>query len=441
MPSCPSEHIKPEDLLVETLGECRFPSPLGAKYFVNDEDRISLTPYMRKLTDRIGRNETMPSFEPAGPRERIFFKPSEVTAGIVTCGGLCPGLNDVIRAIVIALERNYRVPRILGFRYGYAGLARSGGFEPMILNREVVDDIHQDGGTILGSSRGPREASEMVDRLVEEGVDMLFTVGGDGTLRGAQTIVDEIRRRGLSIAVVGVPKTIDNDIDLISKSFGFETAVTMSRSAIVAAHTEAKGAQRGIGLVKLMGRQSGFIAAAATLAHSEVNVCLVPEVDFRIDGEGGLIEYLERRLQNRRHAVVVVAEGAGQKYLEDGSGADETDLSGNLKLKDIGMYLAEVLKNRFGSGPLTARVSYIDPSYIIRSMPATVGDSAFCLQLGHFAVHAAMAGKTGLVVGSWADHFTHVPIRAAVGRRKKIDPDDLLWQNVMQATGQPPMNP
>lgn len=441
MPSCPSQHVTHEDLVVETLGECRFRSPLGAKYYVNDNDRICLTPYMKILSEKIACGEHIPSFEPAGPREMIFFNPSDVTAGIVTCGGLCPGLNDVIRAIVIALERNYRVPRILGFRYGFGGLTRSGGFEPILLDREVVDDIHQDGGTILGSSRGPQDASDMVDRLVEEGVNMLFTIGGDGTLRGARTIVDEITRRGLKISVVGVPKTIDNDIDLISKSFGFETAVTTSKSAIVAAHTEAKGAQRGIGLVKLMGRQSGFIAAEATLAHSEVNVCLVPEVDFRIEGPGGLLDYIARRLQNRRHAVIVVAEGAGQNYLTRDSADLETDPSGNLRLKDIGQYLAGVLKERFASGPLKARVSYIDPSYIIRSVPASVSDSAFCLQLGHCAVHAAMAGKTGLVVGSWADQFTHVPIDAAVGRRKKIDPDGMLWQYVMQATGQPPMNP
>ncbi len=433
------DYIDPEDLKIESLGECRYQSPLASRYFVDDSHRILLSSAADMVVDRVARGESLPSFELAGPRAKIFFEPREVTAGIVTCGGLCPGLNDVIRAIVIALERNYGVPRILGFRYGFMGLARSGGFDPMVLNREVVDDIHQDGGTILGSSRGPREAREMVDRLVEEGVDMLFTIGGDGTQHGAQTIVDEIRRRGLNIAVVGVPKTIDNDIDLISKSFGFETAVTMSRDAIKAAHTESKGASRGIGLVKLMGRQSGFIAASATLAHSEVNVCLVPEVDFRIEGEGGLLDWLEKRLQTRRHAVVVVAEGAGQRYLGLDDGAGETDESGNIKLKDIGAYLAGVLKEHFSSGPLAARVAYIDPSYIIRSMPATVGDSAFCLQLGHCAVHAAMAGKTGLVVGSWADHFTHVPIRAAVGARKKIDPDGILWQNVMQATGQPPM--
>ncbi len=435
------DYVDPQDLVGESLGECRFQSPLSARYFVEDSSRILLNQDRDGVMTGVADGDVLPSFELAGPRSRIFFEPREVTAGIVTCGGLCPGLNDVIRAIVIALERNYGVPRILGFRYGFSGLARSGGFDPVVLNREVVDDIHQDGGTILGSSRGPRDAVEMVDRLVEEGVDMLFTIGGDGTQRGAQTIVDEIRRRRLSIAVVGVPKTIDNDIDLISRSFGFETAVTMSRDAIKAAHTESKGFSRGIGLVKLMGRQSGFIAASATLAHSEVNVCLVPEVDFRIHGEGGLLDWLEKRLQTRRHAVVVVAEGAGQRYLENGEDDEETDESGNVKLKDIGVYLQGVLKNHFSKGPLAARVSYIDPSYIIRSMPATVGDSAFCLQLGHCAVHAAMAGKTGIVVGSWADHFTHVPIRAAVGRRKKIDPDGILWQNVLQATGQPAMKP
>jgi 6-phosphofructokinase 1 len=371
-----------------------------------------------------------PHFEMAGPRERIYFDPSKLKCGIVTCGGVCPGLNDVIRATVLSLHYHYGVRTVFGFRYGYEGLTYRYGHTPMELTPELVDDIHQRGGTILGSSRGPQEVSEMVDTLEQMNIGLLFTIGGDGTLKGAQALADEIGRRGLKIGVIGIPKTIDNDISYVQQTFGFETAVSEATKAIYAAHAEAEGARNGIGMVKLMGRYCGFIAAYATLANSDVNFCLVPEVRFTLEA---FLDALRKRLEGRQHAVVVAAEGAGQDLL---AATAERDASGNIRLGDIGIFLRDHINDYFRKAGMEAPLKYIDPSYTIRSMPANPHDSAFCLILGHNAVHAGMAGRTGMVVGNWRGEFTHVPIVAAVSQRKQIDPKGKLWTGVISTTGQ-----
>jgi len=367
--------------------------------------------------------------EPAGPRAGLYFNPSAVRAAIVTCGGLCPGLNDVIRAAVMVLWYRYGVRDILGIRYGYSGLTEA-GVPPMRLTPEIVEDIHTDGGTILGSSRGPQDVAEMAEYLAANGIDILLTVGGDGTQRGALALCREIRRRELRIAVVGVPKTIDNDIAYTSRTFGFETAVAMSQAPIAAAHMEAKGSRNGIGLVRLMGRESGFVAAYAALASSDVNMVLVPEVHFSIDK---LMVFLEQRLERKSHAVIVAAEGAGQDYV----GMGGSDASGNRKLGDIGIFLREKIEEHFSARPAPVKVRYIDPSYTIRSAPTSPDDSVFCFQLAAYAAHAAMSGRTGMVVSLWNGHFVHIPVEKAVSARKTIDPAGPLWQNVMDNTGQP----
>jgi 6-phosphofructokinase 1 len=377
-----------------------------------------------------------PSFELAGSRSQLFFDPTVLTCGIVTCGGICPGLNDVIRSVVRTLTFGYGVPRILGFRYGFAGLASKNGYEPITLTPELVDSIHEQGGTLLGSSRGPQAINDMIDTLVRHEVGILFTMGGDGTLRGASALSQEIQRRGLPISIIGIPKTIDNDLDWIERSFGFATAVEQATPAIEAAHTEARDAWNGVGLVKLMGRRSGFIAAHASLANPDVNFCLIPEISFTLTGEEGFLRVLERRLDSRRHAVIVVAEGAGQDLLQDPA-HQEYDASGNPRLKDIGVFLRDQMTRYFAEQGKEATIKYIDPSYIIRSLPANALDSEFCLILGQHAVHAGMAGRTDMVVGYWNQRFTHMPIRLAVSRRKQLDPQGAEWQSVLQATGQP----
>jgi 6-phosphofructokinase 1 len=398
--------------------------------FVSDDEQVLYHGNLKDVEAIIGAGKTPPHFEMAGPREKIYFDPSKLRCGIVTCGGLCPGLNDVIRAMVLSLYHHYGVRKVFGFRYGYEGLTYRHGHEPMELTPEKVNDIHQDGGTILGSSRGPQEVSEMADTLEQMNIGLLFTLGGDGTLRGAQAIAEEVDRRGLKIGVIGIPKTIDNDISYIQQSFGFATAVSEATEAIYSAHAEAEGARNGIGLVKLMGRQSGFIAAYATLANSDVNFCLVPEVPFTLDA---FLQALKKRLESRRHAVVVAAEGAGQDLLKASA---ERDASGNIKLGDIGVFLRDHINDYFKKAGMETSLKYIDPSYIIRSVPANPHDSAFCLILGHNAVHAGMAGRTKMVVGNWRAEFTHVPIAAAVSQRKQIDTRGKLWTGVISTTGQ-----
>jgi len=399
--------------------------------FVSDSDNVLYHSDQRKIKELLGAGEDLPCFEMAGPREKIYFDPSKLKCGIVTCGGLCPGVNDVIRAIVLGLFYHYGVETVFGFRYGYEGLTYRHGHVPLELNPDNVGDIHKKGGTILSSSRGPQDISEMVDTLERMNVRVLFTIGGDGTLRGAQAIAEDIAQRNLKIGVVGIPKTIDNDISFVEQSFGFETAVSASRTAVYSAHTEAIGARNGVGLVKLMGRDSGFIAAYATLANNDVNFCLVPEVRFTPEV---FLDALKNRLERRGHAVILAGEGAGQDLME---ARQERDASGNIRFGDIGLFLMDQIKNYFNEAGIEVNLKYIDPSYTIRSMPANPKDSAFCLLLGHNAVHAAMTGRTNMLVGNWKGAFTHVPIELAVSKRKQINPIGRFWSNVLSCTGQP----
>ena len=425
--------MTPSDLNfdIQRLGECSIPSPMRHFQFTADNEHVLYHTDLEVVEGALTSGRKLPAFEKAGPREHIYFDPSKLKCGIVTCGGLCPGLNDVIRAIVLALYHHYGVQTIFGFPFGYEGLTPQYGHAPIELTPAVVEDIHQKGGTILGSSRGPQDVSEMVDCLERMNIGILFTIGGDGTLRGAQAISEEIANRNLKISVIGIPKTIDNDISCIEQSFGFVTAVSEATTSIYSAHTEAEGARNGIGLVKLMGRESGFIAAYACLANSEVNYCLVPEVEFTIDG---LIQSLKDRLEKRHHAVIVVGEGAGQNLM---AATQEKDASGNIRFGDIGTFLKDQITGYFKMEGTEMTLKYIDPSYNIRSMPANAHDSAFCLLLGHNAVHAGMAGRTNTVIGFWKNEFTHVPIWAAVSERKKIDPNGWLWNSVRACTGQP----
>ena len=421
-----------EDFQVKTLGECKIDSPLDFPEFlyVSDETRIR---YATEIPDDTGMEEGI-SFEKAGPRRKIFFEPAETKAAIVTCGGISPGLNDVIRSLVMQLYYKYGVQHILGIRYGYKGLNPANWLEPMKLRPEDVERIHEMGGTLLGSSRGHEEPGVMVDTLEKLGINILFCIGGDGTLKGAHVIAEEVERRSLPISIIGIPKTIDNDIGYVAKTFGFDTAVSEARGALQSAHIEAKGAQNGIGLVKVMGRDSGFIAANATLANLDVNFTLIPEVPFDLHGKGGLFDVLEQRLKKRKHAVIVVAEGAGQEFFAGDAGKDA---SGNILHKDIGILLRDEINTYFKGKNIPVTLKYIDPSYMIRSVSANASDSIFCAHLGRNAVSAAMAGKTDMIVGRWHDEFTHVPIPVTTSARKKISPEGFLWLSVLESTGQP----
>jgi 6-phosphofructokinase 1 len=432
--------LKPDelpDLTIERIGSPTIDSPLiqSNRHFVNDDEKIFVYSHSYNLRDCKDFEKELPTFEKAGPRRKIFFEPAGLKCGIVTCGGLCPGLNDVVRTITLSLFWQYGVKSVYGFRYGYAGLTSKPPQPPMLLTPELVNDIHLKGGDILSLSRGPQEMDEMVDTLQRMGISVLFTIGGDGTLQGALGLAEAIKRRGLKISIIGIPKTIDNDISGIEQSFGFSTAVEAARDAISGAHEEARGAWNGVGLVKLMGRDSGFVAAYATLANSDVNFCFIPEVPLVLDGQNGFLSELEKRLDNRHHAVVVVAEGAGS-HVTGEDGAMRKDASGNILREDIGLLLKSKITEYFRQKKKPLSLKYIDPSYLIRSLPADSNDSAFCVMLGQNAVHAGMSGRTNMVVGYWNQYFVHVPTSLTVLERKKVDPNGHLWQTVLEITGQ-----
>ncbi|MEI6654684.1 MAG: ATP-dependent 6-phosphofructokinase, partial [Verrucomicrobiota bacterium] len=346
-----------------TLGEARHPSPL--KRTLTEDIRIP-------EHIEVGADPGY-LFELAGPRAALYFDPAQTRAGIVTCGGLCPGLNNVIRSIFLELHHGYGVKEVLGFRNGYQGLDPARGAEPVVLSTEFVDDIHQEGGTVLGTSRGPVDTTTAVDNLIQRGVNLLFTIGGDGTQRGGNDIYQEARSRGYPLAVVGIPKTVDNDVAFVSRTFGYFTAVEEAAKVLKCAHTEAHSVHNGIAVVKLMGRHAGFIAGGATVASQDVNFCLIPEVPFTLAGERGLLAAVERRILQRAHAVIVVAEGAGQDLLvPDG---ETRDASGNVKFKDIGLFLCGQIEAHFKAANIPATLRYFDPNYIIRSVPADAEDS------------------------------------------------------------------
>ena len=415
---------------INVLGEPRFTSPF--RFTIRDDLRMPAEIVQDPQSPPVKEDLL---FELAGPRARLFFDARQTRAGIVTCGGLCPGLNNVIRSLFHELHHTYGVKKVLGFRNGYQGLDPDRGGEPIVLTPEFVDDIHKEGGTVLGTSRGPVDIGQAVDNLIRRGVNMLFTIGGDGTQRGANAFFQEAKKRGHDLAVVGVPKTIDNDVAFVVRTFGYLTAVEEAAKVLACAHTEAHSVQNGISLVKLMGRHAGFIAGGATLASQEVNFCLIPEVPFALDGEGGFLAALERRILQRAHAVIVVAEGAGQDLLA--ADGEERDASGNLKLKDIGPFLREKIETHFKTRKIPVTLRYFDPSYIIRGVPADAEDSIICDLFARHAVHAAMAGKTGLVIGWLHDKFIHVPIEMLVREHKHVDPDGPAWHAVLATTRQP----
>lgn len=430
-----------DDLRVKTLGPCRVDSPLmpllakrqHSINYAEETDRVLIDTTLSAVSALGVPMDQWPGLEPAGARKKIYFDPSKTRAGIVTCGGLCPGLNDVIRALVLELTRLYGVRTVYGFCNGFQGFIAQYGRPVIQLTPDLVDTINEHGGTILGSSRGKQDPVEIVDCLERMGINVLFVIGGDGSIRGAMSIVQEIENRGAKIAVVGVPKTIDNDIKFIDQSFGFQTAFSEAAKAIRAAHVEAQGAPNGVGLVRLMGRHSGFIACYASLAMSDANFVLIPEVPFHLDGENGLLESLRRRLERRGHAVIVVAEGAGQELVP---ASQATDASGNKKLVDIGVFLRDRMTQFFQERQVELNLKYIDPSYVIRSVPANPYDSVLCMRLAHNAVHAAMCGRTEMIVSRMHMRFVHVPMPLAIRERNTVDPHGDLWMTVLESTGQ-----
>jgi 6-phosphofructokinase 1 len=423
------------DTSIITLGNARIDTPVRETMFVDDSERILINSSLEFIEDCRKQGKMPATFQVAGPRKKIFFDPSKTKVGIVTCGGLCPGINNVIRSIVLEFYYMYGVRNICGIPFGLQGFIPRYGHALVDLTPDTVEHIHERGGTVLGSSRGGQDVTEVTDAIERLNLNILFFIGGDGTLKAASAVAKEILSRNYKCSVIGIPKTIDNDISFISKTFGFDTAVKEAKQAIKCAHAEAKGAPNGIGLVKLMGRDSGFIAAHAALAQGDANFVLVPEMDFDLEGEKGFLACLERRLKDRAHSVIVVAEGAGKKFFDTANA--KKDASGNIKLGDIGTFLKDTIQKHFREKEIEINLKYIDPSYLVRSVEADAVDSIFCGLLAQMAVHAGMSGKTDMLIGIWNNAFVHIPIALSVGERKKIDINGPLWMSVMESTGQP----
>jgi len=432
------------DLTVPSLGEATIRSPLKRSTivgdrifnFIGEDERVLKGALVIRGDERIDLNPS-DAFERAGPRERLFFEPRELKAGIVTCGGLCPGMNNAIRASALELLSHYRVDEVWGFRYGFAGMNPNEGLDPVRLTPQALEGIHHDGGSILGSSRGPQPSGIVVDTLQRMGIRLLIVIGGDGSMRAAHAVHDEVTRRGAAIAVVGVPKSIDNDVPLVDKTFGYETAFSIAVESIRAAHTEACAYRNGVGLVRLMGRHSGFIAASAAVAESDADFVLVPEVPLVLDGAGGFLDAVATRLRTNGHVVVVVAEGAGQDLIGHDDAPAERDASGNIRLRDIGTFLRDRIDTALEGWGIRHTLKYIDPSYLIRSAPANPSDAVYSSDLARNAAHAGMAGRTGLLIGCWNGEYTHVPIREVTARSKSVDLEGDLWHAVLETTGQP----
>jgi 6-phosphofructokinase 1 len=424
--------LQPEDFKVTRLGEPRYDSPVRISSFVGENERFLFDIDETAVKSSVKSQKPLLTIERSGPREKIFFNPESTKAAIVTCGGLCPGINNVISALTLELTLQYKIPQVIGYRYGFKGIADR-SLAPVILNIETVDGINERGGSMLSSSRGPQNIASMIDRLIEDGVGILFVIGGDGSMKGAESLYEEAQRRKLEIAILAVPKTIDNDLNFISKSFGFQTAYSKAVEAIGCAHTESQGYENGIGIVKVMGRHSGAIAAFATISSNEVNFCLIPEMEFTLDGQNGLFLALHERLIKRGHAVIVIAEGAAQNLIPHGN---ETDPSGNKKLTDSGIWLRDQIKEHFDKKNFLCTIKYIDPSYIIRSVPALPDDALFCTILGQYAAHAGMSGRTGMVIGQWNHYFAHLPIKLVIRERKVVNIRGSIWSSVLESTGQ-----
>ena len=430
---------------ISSLGKASINTPLlkllPAEFhdtvFINDDDRVLRDISAKNVDCSSPENRLQSSFEQAGPRHQIYFDPKNTSAAIVTCGGLCPGINNVVRSIVMTLYYRYGVQRILGVRNGYQGFIPEYGLKPIELTPELVDYIHHQGGTVLGTSRGKQDTDKIIDFILKNKIDILFVIGGDGTQQGALIISEAAKKRGAKVSIIGIPKTVDNDILHIDRAFGFATAMSIGCGIINTAHTEAKSQPNCIGLVKVMGRHSGFIASLAALAVNEANFVLIPEVPFSLDGENGFLAHLKKRMLKKGHAVVLVAEGAGQELIPKKD--LEHDASGNVKFQDIGVFLRDRITDYFQAEKIEINLKYIDPSYIIRAVPANPGDSVYCFMLGEYAVHAAMAGKTEMVVGLLNNSYVHIPMAMIAEGRKRVEPHGPLWLSVIESTGQPPV--
>ncbi|KAJ6813300.1 putative ATP-dependent 6-phosphofructokinase 2 [Iris pallida] len=448
VPTCftlPSIELRELPHLSATTTAATHPNPLERNPFYHPRPAFYITPsdvalgsILFDLSLPAPAPLALPAYHSAGPRKAVHFDPRAVRAAVVTCGGLCPGMNTVIRDLVLGLWDLYGVREILGVTSGFRGFYSSD--ETVRLDPKMVHNWHKKGGTVLTTSRGGFDLDKIVGAIEARGFNQVYCIGGDGTMRGALAIFKEVQRRRLNVSITGIPKTVDNDIGIIDRSFGFQTAVEMAQQAINAAHVEAQSAVNGIGLVKLMGRSTGHIALHATLSSRDVDCCLIPEMNFYLDGKGGLFDFLDQKLKQNGHAVIVVAEGAGQDIIpRTDAEKEEKDESGNPVFLDVGPWLKSELKrwwDRDHNGELSA-VKYIDPTYMIRAVPANATDNLYCTLLAHSAIHGVMAGYTGFVSGPINGNYVYIPLEQVAVAKNPVNTEDHKWAWVRSVTNQP----
>jgi len=360
--------------------------------------------------------------------KHIWWEPKKVKAALITAGGLCPGLNSIIQGVTNCLWRDYGVRQIVGITAGYNGLSDPAKHPSMLLTPELVEDIHMRGGSILKAGRGGFNAAKICETLRAGGYTHLFVIGGDGTQYAGHLLYVEARKQKLPISVVGVPKSIDNDVLFVDRTFGFDSAVEAAAGVIRNGWVEATSCPNAVGIVKLMGRDAGFVAAHAALASNLVDLVLVPEVEVEMED---VLQFVDATLAHKGHMVVVVAEGAGQAHVATG----QKDASGHTVYGDVGVYLRDTLNKHLK--PKGGRTFYIDPSYIIRSVPPTPNDHIYCARLANNAVHTAMRGYTGVCVGAIHNIIVILKSKLIASGKKQLKIKSSTWQSCVQVCSMP----
>ncbi len=334
--------------------------------------------------------------------------------GVLTGGGDCPGLNAVIRAIVRTGSYDHNC-EFVGFRDGWRGPLEP---DTQRLDVAAVRGILPRGGTILGSSRtNPLSEAATVDgksglerikeNLANLGVDALIAIGGEDTLGVAGKLCEN------GVKVVGVPKTIDNDLSATDYTFGFDTAVNIAMEAIDRLHTTAESHHRAL-IVEVMGRNAGWIALHAGVAGG-ANVILIPEQPFDIKD---VCNYVEKRFETKYAPIVVVAEGAHPKAIGTSVIDDERDAFGHTRYGGVGQLLAEEIERRTGKEARAAVLGHIQ-----RGGTPTAFDRVLATRFGVHAIRAVADGAFGQMVALRGTDIVRVPIAEAIRELKLVPPE------------------
>jgi 6-phosphofructokinase 1 len=448
------------------------------------------------------------TFAEAGPRNMLRFPGHHkklLKVGVLVSGGIAPGINAVISGIVqrhvlyhTPQITDLRVPgktprsytlQVFGFRNGFAGLL-AGDDVTVLYDSDSPDEklrahlrrIANRGGSEIGTSRyddllstadpdkREKDLDQVAENLANRHFDILYVIGGDGSMRAAHATWKRSRDNGKSLSVIGVPKTMDNDILWVWQSFGFLSAVEKAREALQQLHTEATSNPR-LCVVQLFGSDSGFVVSHAALASGVCDAALIPEVPFTMKK---LADYITERLSKRfrpgaggqsPYGMIVMAETAVPQDAEDYLSDPEVDLDENEKaaiqafvskgcrvhgqtpdeLRTGGLkVVSRVLQKRIREMKVDDaywadfRVFTNEPRHLLRAIPPSASDVAFGQRLGVLAVDNAMAGYTDFMISQWMTEYVLVPLDLVVLGRKRVPPNGIFWKSVVASTGQPP---